>query len=133
MGFPHVVQVARLERIRELGTGAPTAETVWVITSLPPERAEPARLMELARQYWEIENGMHYRLDVSAGEDRCRVRQATAAAALGIMRRAVQGEYHGWARHQTKARYRNSKVFLERMSRRINLAIRYLTGGVFRL
>jgi predicted transposase YbfD/YdcC len=28
-------------------------------------------LLQLARQYWCIENGTHYRLDVSNGEDRC--------------------------------------------------------------
>ena len=93
MGFPHVLQLARMDRIRQLSAGRQEVETVWLITSLSPEQAGAARLLELARQYWSIENGTPYRLDVSAGEDRRRVRQPVAATVLGILRRAVQGEY----------------------------------------
>ena len=133
MGFAHVLQLARLERIRALKSGKQEVETVWLITSLRPEQANAARLLELARQYWCIENGLHYRLDVSAGEDRCRVRHPVAATVLGILRRAVQGEYRAWARRQSKARERTCPAFREKMSRRINLVIRYLTGQVGQL
>lgn len=92
MGFPHVAQVGRIDRIRELKSGRQEVETVWIITSLTPQQADARRLLELARQYWSIENGTHYPLDVSAGKDRCRVRHPVAATTLGILRRAVQGE-----------------------------------------
>ena len=72
MGFPHVLQLARLDRIRVLKGGQQEAETVWLITSLSPDQANASRLLALARQYWSIENGLHYRLDVSSAEDRCR-------------------------------------------------------------
>ena len=133
MGFPHVVQLARLDRIRQLSPGQQEVETVWLITSLSPEQAGAPRLLELARQYWSIENGTHYRLDVSSGEDRCRVRHPVAATVLGILRRAVQGEYRAWGRRQRKARDSTCPAFHEHMSRRIDLVIRYLTGGVSRL
>ena len=133
MGFPHVLQLARLERIRALKSGKQEAETVRLITSLSPEQANAARLLELARQYWRIENGLHYRLDVSAGEDRRRVRHPVATTALGILRRAMQGEYRAWARRQSKPRERTCPAFREKMSRRINLVIRYLTGEVGQL
>jgi hypothetical protein len=133
MGFPHVVQLARLERIRQLSPGRQEAETVWLITSLTPEEADASRLLELARLYWTIENGTHYRVDVSGGEDRCRVRHPVAATVLGILRRAVQGEYRAWARRQRKARDSTCPAFQERMGRRINLVIRYLTADVSRL
>ena len=133
MGFPHVVQLARLDRIRELKNGRQEVETVWLITSLSAQKADPQRLLELARQYWSIENGTHHRLDVSSGEDRCRVRHPVAASVLGILRRAVLGEYRAWARRQRKARDSTCPAFLEQMSRRINLVIRYLTGEVSRL
>jgi hypothetical protein len=90
-------------------------------------------LLELARLYWAIENGTHYRLDVSSGEDRCRVRHPVAATALGILRRAVQGEYRAWARRQRKARERTCPAFQEKMGRRIDRVIRYLTGEISRL
>lgn len=133
MGFPHVLQVARLDRIRELKSGKQEVETVWLITSLSPEQADAARLLELARQYWSIENGLHYRLDVSASEDGCRVRCPVAATVLGIMRRAVQGEYRQWARHQPRARQSTAHAFKEKMSRRVNLVMRFVTGEVSRL
>ena len=52
MGFPHVAQLARLDRIRQLKRGKEEVETVWIISSLGPEKADAARLLELARQYW---------------------------------------------------------------------------------
>jgi len=133
MGFPHVVQLARLERIRQLSPGRQEAETVWLITSLTQDQADATRLLELARQYWSIENGTHYRLDVSSAEDRCRVRHPVAATVLGILRRAVQGEYRAWARRQRKPRDSTCPAFQEQMGRRINLIIRYLIGDVSRL
>jgi hypothetical protein len=133
MGFPHVAQLARLDRIRELPNGRQEVETVWIITSLAPEQASAQRLLQLARQYWSIENGTHLRLDVSHAEDRCRVRHAVAATVLGILRRAVQGEYRAWASRQRKARNSTCPAFQEKMSRRIDLVLRYLIGHVSRL
>ena len=40
------------------------------------------------RAYWGIENGLHQRLDVIAGEDRSRVR-GNGALNLAVIRRAV--------------------------------------------
>jgi len=130
MGFPHVVQVARLDRIRELKGGQQQVETVWLITSLSAQEANPKQLLDLARLYWSIENGTHYRLDVSAGEDRCRVCHPTATTVLGIWRRAVQGEYRAWARRQSRARESTCPAFLEKMSRRIDRVLRYLLGDL---
>jgi hypothetical protein len=87
----------------------------------------------LARQYWSIENGLHYRLDVSAAEDRCRVRHPVAATVLGILRRALQGEYRDWARRQRRARESTCPAFKEKMSRRLDLVIRFVTGEITRL
>lgn len=133
MGFPHAAQVARLDRIRELKGGKQEAETVWVVTSLTAQQANSERLLELVRTYWSIENGTHYRLDVSAGEDRCRVRHPVAATVFGILRRAVQGEYRAWARDQPRKRDRTYPTFRDRMSRRINLAVRFVTESKTRL
>lgn len=133
MGFPHAAQVARLDRIRELKGGKQEVQTVWVVTSLTAQQANAERLLELVRTYWSIENGTHYRLDVSAGEDRCRVRHPVAATVLGILRRAVQGEYRAWARGQPRKRDRTYPTFRDRMSRRINLAVRFVTESEIRL
>lgn len=130
MGFPHVAQVARIDRIRELKNGRQEVETVWIIASLTAAQADPARLLELARQYWSIENGTHYPLDVSAGEDRCRVHHPVAATVLGILRRAVQAEGRAWARRQPRARDRTLPTFLAKMSRRGGEVVRCITRPI---
>jgi hypothetical protein len=129
-GFPHVAQVARMDRIRELKSGRQEFETVWIITSLTAAPADAARLLELARPYWCIENGTHYPLDRSAGEDRCRVRHPVAATVLGLLRRAVQGEARAWARRQPRIRDRTCPTFLAKMSRRLGEVIRCITRPV---
>ena len=49
--------------------GKTTVEVVHGITSLSRERADAARLLGLTRGHWGIENGSHYRRDVTLGED----------------------------------------------------------------
>ncbi len=128
MAFPHVAQVARIDRIRELKKNrVQEVETIWIITSLTAAQADAARLLELVRQYWSIENGTHYPLDVSAGEDRCRVRHPVAATVLGLLRRTVQGEARAWIRRQPRARDRTCPTFLAKMSRRLDHVIRLIT------
>ena len=68
-----LAQIARLERRRE-SRGRESVETAWLITSLPPDRADPERLLGLARAHWAIENRLHHVRDVSFNEDRCRTR-----------------------------------------------------------
>ena len=130
MGFPHVAQVARIDRIRQLRNGRQEVETIWIITSLTAAQADAARLLDLARQYWSIENGTHYPLDVSAGEDRCRVRHPVAATVLGILRRAVQGEARAWIRRQPRARDRTCPTFFAKMSRCLGEVIRLISCPV---
>ena len=130
MGFPHVVQLARIDRIREIKGGKQEVETIWIITSLTAEQADAPRLLELARLYWSIENGTHYPLDVSAGEDQCRVRHPVSVTVLGILRRVVQGEYRAWARRQPRKRDRTFPTFRDKMSRRLNHVIRLAAGPI---
>src|SRR4051812_29445961 len=49
--------------------GVTTVEVVHGITSLSPERADAKKLLELTRGHWGIENSLHYRRDVTMGED----------------------------------------------------------------
>jgi hypothetical protein len=37
-------------------------------------QAPPARMLSLVREHWAIENKLHYRRDVSLGEDACQTR-----------------------------------------------------------
>ena len=62
---------------------------VHAITSLPPGRADAARLLALSRAHWGIENRLHWVRDVTLGEDACRVRTRAAPQVLAACRNAV--------------------------------------------
>jgi DDE family transposase len=61
-------------------------EVHYGITSLKGEEADAARLLELVRGHWEIENGLHWVRDVTLGEDKCRVRRGNAPQVLAALR-----------------------------------------------
>lgn len=69
--------------------GVTTTETVRGITSLSPERADAARLQSLTREHWDIENGLHYRRDVTLGEDASRVRKDSAPEVMAALRNTI--------------------------------------------
>jgi hypothetical protein len=69
--WPGVAQVFEVGRhVIEKKTGKERVEVVYGVTSLPPERATPARLLELVRGHWAIENKSHWVRDVTFDEDR---------------------------------------------------------------
>jgi hypothetical protein len=59
------------------------------LTSLPPQQASAARLEQLGRGHWQIENGLPYVRDVTLGEDACQVRADRAPANLAACRNAA--------------------------------------------
>lgn len=54
-------------------------------------RLEAKEFADAVRGHWGIENSLHWQLDVSFGEDACRVRLGLADANLGVVRRAALG------------------------------------------
>lgn len=62
-----------------------TQELVYGFTSLSPNQADPFRLLELTQQHWSIENRLHYRRDVTLGEDACQVRKGSAPHTLAVL------------------------------------------------
>jgi hypothetical protein len=69
--------------------GETTVEVVHGITSLGPGRADAARLLALTRGHWGIENGLHYRRDVTLAEDASRVRKGAAPQVMAAIRNSV--------------------------------------------
>jgi len=67
------VQVAQVFQIERNLTpqGKTTREIVYGLTSLSPPQASPGRLLTLVRDHWQIENGCHWRCDVTLGVDDC--------------------------------------------------------------
>jgi predicted transposase YbfD/YdcC len=92
LDWPHVAQVFRLERIVWHGQyGGKTRELVYGLTSLPPSRANPEKLLALTQEYWGIENGLHYRRDVTLREDATRLTLGQAGHNMAILNNLVIG------------------------------------------
>jgi predicted transposase YbfD/YdcC len=60
-------------------------EMVYGFTNLPRKKAKAKRLLELNQKHWRIENRLHYRRDVTLGEDACQVRVKGAPQALAAL------------------------------------------------
>jgi predicted transposase YbfD/YdcC len=69
--------------------GVTTRETVYGITSLSVEEADAGRLLALTRGHWGIENGLHYKRDVTLGEDARRVRREAAPQVMAALRNSL--------------------------------------------
>jgi predicted transposase YbfD/YdcC len=69
--------------------GQTSVEVIHGITSLSRERADAGRLLALVREHWQVENGSHYRRDVTLGEDASRIRSGSAPQVMAALRNAV--------------------------------------------
>ncbi len=76
-----LAQVFRLHRNVQDGEKA-REETVYGVSNLPRKKANASRLLALQQAHWRIENRLHYRRDVTLGEDACQVRITGAPEAL---------------------------------------------------
>lgn len=85
--WPHVRQICRVERRRTQVRGGVTVgetevEVSYAITSVGPERANAAVLLETLRGHWGIENKAHWVRDVTFDEDRSQIRSGAAPEAF---------------------------------------------------
>lgn len=108
--------------------GKKTHEVVWLVTSLSADQAGPERLLRLIRAYWEIETGVHQRLDVGLREDQCRIRDTQVGWALGWMRRIVIGQFYQWKSKIKRPRDATSPKFLKQNARHKTKLINLLTS-----
>jgi predicted transposase YbfD/YdcC len=73
--FPHAAQAVQIIRTRKRkgSSRRATRETVYVITSLTAEQAQPAELARYVRGHWHVENKLHWVRDVTMGEDASQI------------------------------------------------------------
>ena len=88
--WPYLAQVVKVERTRTTKLKE-THEVAYGITSLPASDADAARLLTLGRGHWRIENGLHYRRDVTLQEDASQVRRGHAPQVLAALNNLVCG------------------------------------------
>lgn len=86
--WPGLKAICRIERIREFQDRC-SREIIYAITSLDPAVHGPARLLQLSRDHWQIENCLFHVRDVTFREDHCRVRSGSAPQAIAAIRDAA--------------------------------------------
>jgi predicted transposase YbfD/YdcC len=87
LAWPGHAQVLELRRaVTEKRTGKRRQEVVYGITSLAPERASAAQLLQLWREHWHVENRLHWVRDVTFDEDRSQVRAGHAPQVMAALR-----------------------------------------------
>lgn len=90
--WPGLQQVFKLERkVTHLATNQVTVETAYGITSLSPERGSASRMLDWTQSHWGIENGLHYRRDVTLLEDATRISSGHAAQAMAVLNNFIVG------------------------------------------
>ena len=113
-GSRQVFQLVR--RVTCLMTGVVTVEQVYGLTSLPPEQADAGQLLHLVRQHWQIENGLHYRRDVTLQEDSTRMSNRQQAQTMAALNNFIIGLV-------AKLGFTNLALAQRRFDARITLAL----------
>ncbi|MBL1131632.1 MAG: ISAs1 family transposase [Chloroflexi bacterium] len=121
LDWPGLAQVFKLERtVTQQTTQKKTQETVYGITSLTPGRVSAAQLLQWTQQYWGIENGLHYRRDVTLAEDATRITDNRRAETMAILNNFIIGL-------TSKLGFRNLAVAQRAFDARLTLALAAIT------
>ena len=120
LNWPGVEQVFKLERYFERTQDHHvTHEVTYGITSLSANEVTADELLHIVREHWGIENGLHYRRDVTLHEDACHLKRGPAQPALAIFNNLIIGLVLrlGWtnlaeARRYFDARFDQAKKVL---------------------
>ena len=90
LDWPYLGQVFKLERrFTSLATGEVETEIQYGLTSLIRKEAGPEKLLAIVRSEWAIENGLHYRRDVTYQEDQTRMTDKKMGRTMAIINNLV--------------------------------------------
>ena len=93
-GCWQVIAVERFSQELNKPEEAPSLEIGCYVTSRAFDESNEAQLMAAIRGHWSaIENGTHYRRDVTLGEDACRAADPSGSPALATLRNLANGIY----------------------------------------
>lgn len=80
--WPGLTAIGKVERVRETATKT-TTETAYYLLSTP---LSTERFEQVVRAHWDIENGLHWVLDVVFNEDQNRSRKDNSPKNLAVLR-----------------------------------------------
>ncbi len=80
-----LISIACLKSTRET-KGKETVEYRYYISSL---KADAWKIGHAIRSHWSVENKLHWQLDVSYGEDGCKIRKDNGAENFSVIRRVT--------------------------------------------
>jgi predicted transposase YbfD/YdcC len=73
--------------------GKERTEIAYGITTIPKEKADTERLLELNRNHWSIDNSLYYRRDITMGEDNSQIRIKGYSEVVAVVN---GGYWHVW-------------------------------------
>lgn len=80
--WPGLQSIVRITATRIIGNKTTTDVRYYLSDDTP----DPARVLANTRSHWAIENTLHWTLDMSFGEDACRIRKDNAPLAIATIR-----------------------------------------------
>jgi predicted transposase YbfD/YdcC len=83
-----IAQIFKIRRTIKQGEDV-REEIVYGLTSLSRKKASAKRLLDLNQKHWSIENRLHYRRDVTLGEDASQLRRKNAPQTLAALNGAI--------------------------------------------
>jgi len=124
MGFPFAKQLLLLRRHRlYLDDGHEEEGFLYLLCSRASCRCSAEDLLRLCRGHWIIESSIHYCRDVLYNEDRCRIRDTTAARVLATLHSLATFLLGKNRRSRRDTRRRKHK----RINRHPGIAVRMVT------
>lgn len=85
--WPGLQTFVRVRSKRTNANGKVETATRYYISSL--QLKDYKKICFAIREHWQVENGLHYKLDVGLREDDCQIYRGHAAENLGYMRKIV--------------------------------------------
>ena len=96
-------------------------EYAFYCTSASPAQYSAQQLLQAVRDHWAaIENGAHYRRDVSLGEDASRISGRSGAYVMATLRNLLLGlmelqRHHGKTQARTFAQWRRKLTITQKV------------------
>ena len=102
LAWPYLGQVFKLERrFTNMASGEVTTEVTYGLTDMTAQNLPPQKLLKVVRSEWGIENGLHYRRDVTFQEDQTRMTDKAMGRAMAVINNLVVSllNLHGFSNH----------------------------------